>query len=805
MKPRYSALYIAMTAVLFSSGAYAVETDTATSTQAAAQKAQNLATVQVTATKRKTPLEKTPIAITAISGSTLDKERVMTVQDITKLVPGLQGTSEGDHGVVTLTLRGIGNDSAKTEYADPEVAMYVDGVYAPRAEAASSLLLDMDNVEVMRGPQGTLWGRNSTAGAINFETMKPDINGGFNGSGTIEAGNYNQSGERVAVNLPISSTFAMRVAAAHEQHDGYVNYQNPVGQIPSLAQQQTNYLASGGTLASFQPINTNLFVQNGPKYSAQNQTATRISARWQPNANFRWDLAYEEFKDTGTPDMNLMQQPRPGQSFWSALIDTAPYLNRTSKSVRSRMDWTINDGMELSYIAGFSRYSGQSNYDQDGGVNVPTSFTTGGVSQADRTNSSNYVSSSHELDLKSTGDNAVDWILGAYYEHENNNIRFDIPILNGTTQGTVSWQGSFVQPEELVTSTALFGQATWHMSDTWNLTGGARWSHDKRQNIGGINWGWAYDPTYPAEALSPGEQPGNAGFSVSQHNDATYSKSEPTWLVRIDHDLSATSMIYASVSTGYKSGGTQDGGALYKPETLTNYEIGAKLSFLDGHLTWNSAAYYEDFKNYQLSAPITYTNGAHGLGFVNVGGSTKVMGFESEFAYAQNNDRASLTLSVIPKKTLGTEKYAGSNDYYIATPCPAGAPLGVANCMDISGNTLPHAPDVSLTAIYEHDFVLSNGGRLTPRVSAQYQSSQWLSWFNFGTGDTQNAYVRGDVSLRYTEPNDKWYINGYVQNVSNDRIKSSAAASTLLANGSVVFTSQYLPPRTYGIQLGFWF
>ncbi|MEO8778338.1 MAG: TonB-dependent receptor [Rhodanobacter sp.] len=805
MKLRYSALYIAMTAVLFSSGAYAADTSTTPSTQAGSQKVKNLATVEVTATKRKTPLQKTPVAITAISGDTLDKERVMTVQDITKLVPGLQGTSEGDHGVVTLTLRGIGNDSAKTEYADPEVAVFVDGVYAPRAEAASSMLLDMDNVEVLRGPQGTLWGRNSTAGAINFQTMKPDINGGFNGNGTIELGSYSQSGVRAAVNLPISSTFAVRVAAAHEQHDGYVNYQNPVGQIPSLAQQQTNYLAAGGSLATFQPINTNLFVQTGQKYSAQDQSATRISTRWKPNDNFRWDLSYEYFKDTGTPDMNLMQQPRAGQDFWSALVDTAPYLNRTSKSVHSRMDWTINDGMELSYIAGFSHYSGQSNFDQDGGVNVPTSFTTGGVSQSDRTNSSKYASSSHELDLKSTGDNTVDWILGAYYEHENNSIRFDIPILNGTTQGTVNWQGSFVQPKELVTSTAAFGQATWHMGDSWNLTAGARWSHDKRQNIDGINWGWANDPAYPAEAISPGELPGNAGFSVSQHNDAKYTKSEPTWLVRIDHNLSANSMVYASVSTGFKSGGTQDGGALYKPETLTNYEIGAKFSFLDGHLTWNSAAYHEAFKNYQLSAPITYTNGAHGLGFVNVGGTTQVTGFESEFAYAQGNDRANLVLSIIPKKKLGTEKYAGSNDYHIAAVCPAGAPLGVSNCLDITGNTLPHAPNFSLTAIYEHDFVLANGGRLTPRVSAQYQSAQWLSWFNFGAGDTQKAYARGDVSLRYTEPNDKWYVNAYVQNVADDRIKSSAAGSTLLANNTLVFTSQYLPPRTYGVQFGFWF
>jgi iron complex outermembrane receptor protein len=792
-----------MTAILASGSAFAAGQNTASQDQPS-KKIKNLDAVQVTATKRETPLQKTPVAVSAVSADTLDKERVMTVQDIAKLVPGLQGTSQGDHGVVSLTLRGIGNDSAKTEYADPEVATFVDGVYTPRAEAAASLLLDMDSVEVLRGPQGTLWGRNSTAGAVSFTTAKPDINGGFYGNGSVEAGNYNQSGVRAAVNLPISSTFAMRVAAVHEQHDGYVDYQNPVGQIPSLADQQTAYLASGGSLANFQPINTNLFVQKGRKYSAQDQSATRISARWQPSDRLLWDLSYEYFQDRGTPSMNLMEHPRAGQDFWSALIDTAPYLDRTSHTVRSRIDWNITDGMALSYVAGYNHYMGKSDFDQDAGINVPTSFTTNGVYQEDRTNFSNYSSYSNELDLKSTGENTVDWILGLYYEHENNNIRFDIPIMNGTQQGTVAWQGSFIQPKEQVDASAAFGQATWHMSDTWRLTGGARWSHDRRENRGGINWGWGYDPTVPQLPISPGEQPGDVGFNISQHNDAHYSKSKPTWLARVDHDLTADSLVYASVSTGYKSGGTQDGGALYKPETLTNYEIGAKFAFFGGHLTWNSAAYYEVFKNYQLSAPVTFPDGTHGLGFSNVGGKTKVAGFESELAYQQTNDRANLVLSYIPKKELGTEKYAASNDFYVPETCPPESTIS-NNCRDISGNDLPHAPNVSLTAIYEHDFTLGNGGRLTPRVSAQYQSAQWLTWFNFGDGDKQKAYTRGDLSLRYTEPGDKWYVNAYVQNVTDGHVKSSAASSALLASGTVAYTAQYLAPRTYGVQLGFWF
>ncbi len=544
-------------------------------------------------------------------------------------------------------------------------------------------------------------------------------------------------------------------------------------------------------------------MQNGNKYNAQDQTAARVSALWQPNEAFKWDLSYEYFIDRGTPDMSLMQTPRPGQDFWSALIDTAPYLHRNSGTLRSRMDWNINDGMQLSYVAGYNHFSGSSQFDQDVGVQVPTSFTTGASYQNDRTNYSNYTSYSNEIDLKSVGEQTLDWIVGAYYGYEDNNIRFDIPIMNGTQSGTVAWQGSFIQPKETVKSTALFGQATWHMSDHWRLTGGLRWSDDKKENIGGRGWGWDYDPTVPQLPIAPSTIPGpDTGFAVSTYNDATYKKDKVTWLARVDTDIGQNGLLYGSISTGYKSGGTQDAGTLYKPETLTNYEIGTKFVYLDGHLTWNTAAYYEDFKNFQLSAPITYPNGNRGLGFNNVSGSTKVAGLESELAYQQQDDRADLILSWIPKKELGTLLYAGSNDYQ---GLPACAPQsGIASCMDITGNDLPHAPTVSLTAIYEHDFHLGNGGRLTPRFSGQYQSAQWLSPFNLGDGDKQKAYFRGDVSLRYTEPQDRWWTSVYVQNLTDGKVRTSAGRFQL-PDGSFQYVSQYLPPLTFGVQVGVWF
>jgi len=802
--PGRTALCCAIVAVLAAGYAHAAAdnaVDGAADPKAA--NTQSLEEVKVTATKRSTSLQKTPLAVTAIGADTLEKERVNTVTDIVKLVPGFAATTQGDHGVVTLTLRGIGNDSAKTEYADPEVALFVDGIYTPRAEAAAGLLLDLQSAEVLRGPQGTLWGRNSTVGAVNFQTAKPEL-GNFYGYAQFEAGDYAHLGLRAAVNVPVSETFAFRVAVAQQQHDGYVDYQNPVGQLPSVASQQAAYLAAGGTAATFKAIDPNIYVTGGPKYNSQNQSAARVSALWVPNDKLTWNLSFEYFRDRGTPSANLMQNPRAGQDFWSILADTAPALSRTNYALRSRVDYAINDAMEFSYIAGYSRFNGSSSYDQDGGVLVPTSFASGANYQNDRTNWSKYESWSHEFDLKSVGDNTIDWILGLYYAAEDNGIRFDIPIFNGTPQGTVGWQGSFIQPKELVDSWAGFGQATWHLSDATRLTFGARFTHDEKKNEGGRNYGWAYDATVPQVPIYPGLDPASpgSGFNVSAKNDGKYSADKPTWLLKVDHDLSSDALVYASVSTGYKSGGLQDGGVPYKGESLINYEAGIKLSFLDHHLTWNSAIYHEDFKDFQLAAPITFIDGSHGLGFSNVKGTTKVSGIESEIAARLGDvDRFNLVFSAIPQKKLGTLLYAGSNDYGGLPACPPAS--GIGNCMDVSGHELAHAPDFAFNAIYEHDFILSNGARLTPRFSGHYESSSWLSPFNFGAGDQQKAYFRGDLSLRYTSADDKWYAGAYVSNFTDVKVRTSDAGRTVAPNGSFIYTSQYLPPRTFGVNLGF--
>jgi iron complex outermembrane receptor protein len=325
--------------------AYAQSTSTAAASPQPTQVDNQVAEIVVTATKRETSLSKTPIAISAFSQDLLNKQQVKDVTGLAQFVPSLHFAQQGDQGAILLTMRGIGNDAAYTEVADPEVAIYVDGIYSPRAQGASALMYDMERVEVLRGPQGTLFGRNATVGAVSLVTAKPKFD---KVSASVEAvgGSYNRYGIRGMINIPVTDNFALRAAFITDRHDGYVAYQP----APNVA-----------------GINPSAYVTSGKRYYAADQKSARLSARWEL-PRFHWDLTAEYYKDDGAPVLSLLQTPRPGTQFWSALIDTAPETNRYSVGIRSNIGYDLADHVALTYIAGWSRVGGTADSDADAGA-----------------------------------------------------------------------------------------------------------------------------------------------------------------------------------------------------------------------------------------------------------------------------------------------------------------------------------------------------------------------------------------------------------------------------------------------------
>ncbi|WP_404713761.1 TonB-dependent receptor [Sphingomonas sp. MMS24-J13] len=761
----------------------------------------------VTATRRETSLQKTPVAVSAFSQATLDRQQVKDVTDLARFVPSLQFNQQGDQSAVLLTLRGIGNDSAYTEVADPEVAIYVDGVYSPRAQGAVVLLYDLERAEVLRGPQGTLFGRNATVGALNLTTAKPRL-GEFSGYLEGVAGSYSRFGLRGAINIPVTDTLAIRIAGISDRHDGYADYQQP----PAVA-----------------GISPSAFITSGKKYYAADQQSGRINVLWQPSDKFTWNFGVEGYKDTGAPVTGLMQNPRPGQKMWSILADTAPDENRWSVNVHSTMDYNLSDKIQASYIAGYQKIGGSTQTNSDAGTLPPTSISTpSGAFQENRTVSSSYQFQSHELQLKSRGDNVIDWIIGGYYSHEKNKIRFDVDQRNGYRNGTFSWAGSFIQADREIDSLAAFGQATWHVNDKIRLTGGLRYTDDKKQDIGGRN------VTYSGAGCSTADKaPGGActtgifgaypdataqqlvtllpGYGIA-NNDVKGKWHKLTYLARADADLAPGILGYASVSTGFKSGNIQDNAGLTNPESLTNYEVGLKNRLFGNRMTLNVAAYYSDFKGYQVNQAVTNRDAAGNvissqLVTQNAKGA-KAYGFEAELAWnVTDTDRFQFAGTVQKTKleelqSIDARLYNNSDQGKVE---------------ELKGNELAHAPRFSATATYEHDFVFASGARLTPRATTHYETKSWLSYFNgdanpfvnpnttgtprgiYGTDfDRQKAYFRTDFSLRFEPENKRFMLEGFVENIENKKIRTGTGSFG--APATPVFISVLQSPRTWGVR-----
>ncbi|MEE4451410.1 TonB-dependent receptor [Novosphingobium resinovorum] len=771
----------------------------------------------VTATRRETTLQSTPIAVSAFGQAQLDKQQVKDVTDLARFVPSLQFNQQGDQSAVLLTLRGIGNDSAYTEVADPEVAIYVDGIYSPRSQGASVLMYDMERVEVLRGPQGTLFGRNATVGALSLISAKPKL-GVFEGNVEVTGGNYDRLGIRGAINIPITDTLAARVAFVSDRHDGYADYQP----APDIA-----------------GINKSAFVTSGKKYYAADQKSLRGSLLWQPSDRFSWNLSAEGFWDTGAPVIGLLQTPRAGTKRWSTLSDTAPDTDRYSAAVRSTMNYDITDGIQLSYIAGWSRIGGSTQTDADAGALPPTGEIDAsgndlplGAFGENRTLSSRYDFQSHEVQLKSSGEQTFDWILGAYYSHEKNRIRFDIDQRNGYRDGTFSWAGSFIQANRQIDSRAVFGQVVWHATDAIRVTGGLRYTSDKKEDIGGRNVTYSGDGCTPAD-LAPGgacqagifgAYPGATaeelvnllpGFSISS-NDVKGKWDKLTYLARVDADLAEDVLGYASVSTGFKSGNIQDNAGLTDPETLTNYEVGLKSRFLDRMITLNLAAYYSDFKGYQVNQAVTFRddegNVTSSQMITQNAKGAKAYGLEAELtANFTPNDR--LQFSGTLQKTKMDDLESVDGRLYDGGKA--------SSIVQLKGNELAHAPRFSATASYEHDFVMASGATITPRLTTHYETASWLSYFNGdanpfvnandpadnmpsrGTNgtdwDRQKAYFRSDASLRFTSADQKYSVEAFVMNIEDKKIRTNASAFGT-PRYDPVFLSNLQAPRTWGVR-----
>lgn len=746
--------------------------------------------ITVTATKRETLLQDTPLAVTAITQKELDRAQVKDITTLQTLVPNLTIEQHGDSGGIHVFLRGIGSTN-HTEIGDPAVAFHVDGVYSPRPQGATMLMYDLDHVEVLRGPQGTLFGRNATAGSVNLVTAQPRL-GEQSGSGSLVFGDYNRIGLQAIGNMPLGETFALRLAAITDKHDGYVKFQ------------ERSNVQPGAT-----------------RYMAQDQAAARATLLWQPNAVLSVTGAAEYYRDNGSGNVGLMQQPRPGQDTYSALIDTPGVLDQKNVSYRGRVDWHINEWMDFTYLGAWSKLTRQNANDFDGGSGP-------GFKQEHRTEWSRFESFSHELQLKSPDSNKrFQWLVGAFMIEEDNAIRFDIDIsrqpasligrgpivVTPTLPTDTAWAMSFIQPKRTLESKAVFAQGTFALSDAWKLTGGVRRTSEQKEDVGGRNW---VCPQFGATLATGGRLIGPGGeVSVARcgseyapgtwpgggANDGQIDDSATTWLGRAEWQVNRDILTYFTISEGFKSGGLSDGGRRHKPEYLTNYEVGFKSEAFNRRMAFNVAAFYMKYDDMQVSAVERLPSGQQQLVTSNAASAT-IKGIEAELSW----------LITPVDRLVGNASFleAKFDDFLTCdsamTDC--GNPV---NFVNLSGANLRHAPKFSITAAYEHEFRWQ-GGAIVPRAQVHYQAKSYLSEFNTTPGPSvvpgsfegarvQDAYTTLDLSLRYQSPRNTWLAEVFVLNATDKAVKTDA----FWVADTSSWLAFYNAPRTVGARLSYRF
>jgi iron complex outermembrane recepter protein len=485
-----------------------------------------LDTVVVTATKFETTLMKAPLAVSAFTQDTLDRQGVQDVRDLGNLVPNMQvGFSPSDSGV-QVVIRGITSNNF-TELGDPTVGIHVDGSYTPRPQTGLALMHDVERVEVLRGPQGTLFGRNSTAGAINIISARPDFSGAY-GNAEIEYGNYNHKLLRGVFNVPVNDWIAFRGSVMLDKTDSYIDQRMDTYDLNWDTNGDgvfngPNDVPADGIVNTDQRRNHP--VEDSDAYGNSNRWAGRLSLLLKPSANTDWLLSFDRYRDQGAGTINLKDCEKAKGTFFecdqpqfSASINVPGVLNMTVDTWRSQFKWDVSDKVTVEHRIAYSAETRHQEYDGDGGFFADPDHPAYGINRVccgglgflirDKdaiedagfapyalfpfedlqltTRYSNYNSLTSELQIKSKGDGPLRWVVGGFYLEEKNNIQFDVEIPFCCSAGIPLAQ-SFLQPDRKVESEAIFGQLDYKITDKLNITAGYRYSWDEKSDKGGSN------------------------------------------------------------------------------------------------------------------------------------------------------------------------------------------------------------------------------------------------------------------------------------------------------------------------------
>ena len=731
----------------------------------------------VTANKRDENLQSVPISITAFSQDQLDKRGATGLEGIQESTPNLNFSMQSaGQNVARVTLRGIGTETL-VGAGDPGIALHIDGVYVGRNSAAAGDIFDLERVEVLRGPQGTLYGRNATGGSVNFLTRKPTDQ--VEGNAEVSYGNYNMIRARGAVNVPLSDTLAARITLSTDSHDGYIENVYTDGgrdnadkstlagrfQLRWQPQDGQDFLLrayfqkSGGAGPGSRYLGTDYTSSNG--YPTNGYVGNRTNGA-RATANV-YNLAR-------TTDGQVVL-PRP-TGFYQVSKNAPEFLDTLIKGVDFEGNIDLSDSIALKSLSSYQTNHNEILVDADNSeLPLETRYRNGNAKQF-----------SQEFNLISKGDSAFSWIAGAYYFREELSEQFRslIPArllpITVVPAPTAAPGGGGILQERLTFNTtnsyALFGQATYNLTDRFSVTLGIRhtWDSKDQDRTGGGQ----VDLTNGARALAGGAL-GQEGPTSGQA-----SWSEFTYRASASYQITPDNLLFGSYSRGYKSGGFDfNGGRLttagaqipYNPEFVDAFEFGSKNKFFDRRVLLNLTGFYYKYKDLQVfrltdAGPLTD----------NAAQST-IWGIEGE-------------LRIQPSDGLSFDTSFGYlnatyDAYTIALP-PT----------DFSGNRLNYAPKWTAAAGVDYTIPIKDN-KLVARLDWSYRSDTFFDRSNSAL-DTQKAYSLFNARLRYDT--DDWFFDLWGKNITGtEYVTGQLINPAFQCNCRTVNLGA---PTTYGVTAG---
>ncbi|AIT81834.1 TonB-dependent receptor [Novosphingobium pentaromativorans] len=753
--------------------------------------ASSLQEIIVTAQRREENLQRAAIAISVVTGGDLARQGISQPNQLQAVVPSLQTRTGGSYS--NFFIRGVGA-TVTNGYTDPAVAFNYDGIYISRPSALNGYFYDVQRVEVLKGPQGTLYGRNATGGAVNVLSNLPKL-GELSGSLTGEVGNYDLVHVDGHINVPIGNNSALRLSSNWINRSGY--YRDGTGDEVSRAARlqflteptedlkirlSTDYYHQGGngqgsTISTvINPVTSNGVV-TGYSYDPTNLAPnTGIRSReTQAILGTRFLLPTRVF-NPAEPDYNTLDN-----TFWG---------------VNAQVDWRTPIGT-LTVLPAYRR-SKLNIRETDGGN--PTRINE--LSKQ----------TSLELRLASDSDGPLKYLAGLYYLKEDIDARYIFNFRNVSP---------YQDLKTGVKSYAAFGRLTYELSDSFRLTGGLRYTNDKRYMDGDglVLVAICTEPgTAPcangvavpifenlsdlgiSQPYAPTPIPGTSTVLLPKLNSVNGKSSESavTWRVGAEWDIGPRSLLYASYETGFRSGGfffTADD-PTFKPEKIGALTIGSKNRFFDNRLQLNVELFYWKYRDQQVSHISTDSTGGSVFITENVGRSTN-KGFEVETRFLPfKNTLLSADVQYLDAKFNEFTYNAPNSGSPPVNGCASSlASNSVTYLIDCSGGAPLRAPKWSMNFGIEQTIALMNGADLVANLSTHYQTSS-LVGTEFIAAEMQKSYWMSNASITYKSSEGNWSLTAFLNNIENTYVSNSIR----LNSSNKILSTSYMPPRTYGLR-----